>query len=188
VILSAALILSGCFGSGKDSDPKQSESPKTEKLQTIKSTQSDLSIEVAESWKQNDTGGDTAASISLISEKEDLALIVIEEKTSDFDKELTPEKYADMLVEVMKETEGASNWQVDALTDVTIGDGVAAKQRTISVTMDGVNLKYLQTICKTDDYFVAILEWTTPSKFDGTLQVFNDILATVKFNAAEKAS
>lgn len=183
VILGAALILSGCSGNSKDAKPADQTKEKVE-MQTIKSTQSNLSLEVTDSWKQNDAGGDTVASISLISEKEDLALIVIEEKISDFDKDLTPEKYSDMLVQVMQETEGASNWEIGELTDTTIGDGVAAKQRTLSVTMDGVNLKYLQTICKTTDHFVAILEWTTPSKFDGVLQVFNDILTTVKFDAA----
>jgi hypothetical protein len=180
-MLVMALVLAGCGGGDKGSDSDADSKDDVVKTQEVKSPKSSLTIEVPEDWSNIDEESSADASITMQAKNGSSAILIIEEKTADFDAELTLDKYSEMLVQVMQGVDGSSDWQVDDLTDATVGDGVAAKQRTLSVTMNGVNLKYLQTVFKTSENFVEILEWSTPSNFDKAKPQFDEMLKTVKF-------
>jgi hypothetical protein len=168
----------------KTTSPNNTDNEAVEPImKTVKSSEdgSSLTLDVPETWENNTAKAATAASISMLSNDGDEALIVIEEKAADFEANLKINKYADMIVQVMQGNDNASDWQIGKLSDTTVGSDITAKQREISVSLDGVNIKYLQTVFKTEDSYVEILEWTTPSKFDESKKVFLSILKTVKF-------
>jgi hypothetical protein len=185
-MLAAALVMGAFAACGNTKDKASNKGGNNDikpVMKSIKSSEdgSSLTLDVPKTWKNNTDTVQTAASISMLSAEKDEALVVIEEKVADFEPKLKLAKYADMIVQVMQKTEGTSNWQVGDLFDTTVGSDTPAKQREISVSLNGVNIKYLQTVFKTKNSFVEILESTTPSKFDTSKKVFLDILTTVNF-------
>ena len=143
----------------------------------VKSETSNMSMRFPQSWIAGLDSG--TASISMTSKDAAYAVLTLEESTSDFDADMSIKTYADLLLESMKTVEGASDWEIGDLSDVTVGENTPGVQRTFTVIMNEIELKYLQTVFKSDEVFVEILAWSAPDDFPSAIKVFNTMIRKV---------
>jgi hypothetical protein len=181
ILLLSALILlftlSGCsefirgfrdgIGSGDDSAATQ----------TIKSAESNLSLEVPGSWREYDLH--EQASIQMAHLAREHYLIVMEELGIDFVDDFTLQDYAEIIRNNMVDI--VDNADNPVITDATIGNNINAKQFELAGTVDGIKIKYYVTFAKTNDVFYQFVTWSLQSRYDDAKPVFDEILRSATF-------
>ena len=143
----------------------------------VKSDTSNMTMKFPQSWVAGLDSG--TASISMTSKDAAYAVLTLEESVNDFDPDTNIKTYADLLLESMKTVEGASEWEIGDLSEIIVGENTAGVQRTFTVKMEDIELKYLQTVFKTDELFVEILAWSAPDNFNSAVKIFNTMISKI---------
>jgi len=154
-------------------------------LKVVSSQGSGLSIMLPESWQAIDAGNPDVC-ISYIASDSVTQVIAVEEPAMDFASSTDINKYAGLVIDQMHSNQQAGDpnvdWTTGELQDVTVGEGIPAVQQVVDTPMQGVNIRYLYTFCKTDDYYYQIIFATVPSSYDAQKPLFDEILKSVRFD------
>ena len=155
------------------STPKESA---PEKVQTITSDFSSISVDFPESWKTENLND--VATIQMARIAKEQYMIVIEEESVDFSDDFSVGDYADIIrtsMETVIETPEATE-----ITDSVVG-GVAAKQFELSGSVNKIKVTYFITCVENDGMFHQFTAWSLQSKYDEAKPVFESILESVVF-------
>lgn len=176
VALLMAMTACGNLGGGAgDSDkPEQEEPP-----QEITSTESGIVFSFPASWKGLELND--SASVEMGNEGKEQYFAVIEDDVVNFTEDMTIQEYGDIIFENIQ---GAvTEAEPGAWTDVTVGDGIPARQIVLKGVAERIKVAYLITVFKGDKAFYQALAWSLQSKYDDAVPVFNEILASAKLPA-----
>ena len=148
-------------------------------MQTVKSTNSDLTLEIPASWSEQNLN--SIASIQMARLTKEQYLITIEESAIDFADEFTLEEYSSIIMGNMQnavtDLEG-----IPVIEDVKVGNDIDAKQFELTCAVDKIKVKYLVTCIDVDGTFYQFVQWSLQSKYDAAKPVFDDILKSTIFN------
>lgn len=171
------VFLSGC---GILESIKDSLGDGEDGTQTIKSDVTGLSLEFPKSWKKEELND--VASIEMARLSKEQYMVVIEEEMADFEDGITVDDYAEIILENMSAAvEGSGN---PTIKEVTIADGIVAKQFELAGTISKIKAKYLVTCVENDGVFYQFTAWSLQSKYDAAKPVFDTILDTISFGKA----
>ena len=145
-------------------------------FQTVQSTKSSLKLEVPVTWNKLDLN--PLATIQMGDIRKEQYLCAIEEPTIELVFPLSLDEYSDLVLNSML----ANYDTVDTiiLRNITIGNGIQARQIEFNSSFRGTESTNLFTFVKTDEVYYQILTWSTPSKYDAAKPVFESILARVR--------
>lgn len=135
-----------------------------------------LQLAIPESWKSlgNISEDATLQYGHLVGEQ---YCIVISEVKADFDETYTLKDYSELCLKNIEG--GASKYQRSELLTSEVG-GYSLLETQVDATIDKTKIKYHNGYLETDTHYYQIMQWTLPSKWEGSEPVFKSVLRSAK--------
>lgn len=134
-----------------------------------------LQLTIPESWKSlgNISEDATLQYGSLVGEQ---YCIVISEVKTDFDETYTLKDYAEQCLKNVEDQ--ASKYQRSEWLTSEVG-GCSLLEVQADATIDKTKIKYHNGYLETDTHYHQIMQWTLPSKWEGSEPVFKSVLESI---------
>ena len=171
ILVMAVLITASCSltgGGGKET------------YKTIKSSVSDLTVEVPASWIETKVNAD--ASVEVTDAKKGYSFVIIEEPADDFVDGFTVDDYTALVQGIVMQYMGVN--EAPPLNDVVICDGINAKQYEISGSVEAVKVRSYAVVTKVNGFFYQFLGSSLEKSYDDAKTIFKTIIDSTDFGAA----
>ena len=146
------------------------------KTQIVTTEDGLLELKVPKTWRTLDqiSGIGSLGFGNLRSEQ---YLIVISEPISDFEDSFTLDDYAEICLGNTKDS--ASEYTSGQWVPSQIS-GYPAKEIEVNAVIDRLKIKYLNGYLETETHYHQIMQWTLPSQWKNSEQVFRSVLDSAK--------
>ena len=145
---------------------------------TVLSKDKHLSIEVPNSWTENNTLLPSAL-LGVANTSEEMYMVILSESKIDFDKKFSLAQYTKLIQTSMKR-EVTNSEVAGEIMPVTVNNA-PAQQFSLNGSIDGVRVGYIVTCIETESSYYRIVTWTLLSRLDRNKSILINASNSIKF-------